>query len=133
MDENVAFATSFGSSTHHTQSPKTRPKPRLNTITPNLHHPTQTNHNPTLSSPTSSNPIPSHPTHHPIHIPTKTFHLSIYLPIYLSIHTHPYTNTYTLTRLIVNKLLTLHIPIDILTFMWYNKDNGKGPFYMLNI
>ena len=52
--------------------------------------------------------------------------LSTHLSIHL--HIHPYTDTYTLTRLIVNKLLTLYILIDILTFMWYNKNNGEGPF-----
>ena len=135
LDEIVAFATGFGSSTHHTQSPKprlnpTRPKPRLNTITPSLHHPTPTNHNPTLSNPhfIYHYPNPS-PTLHPIHVPTKTFHLFIYP----SIHTHPHTNTYTLTRSIINNLLTLYISIDILTFVWYNGDNGEEAFYMLNI
>ena len=98
MDEIVAFATDFGSSTHHTQSPN--------------HNLTPITTQPDLTS-------LSHLTLHPIHIPTQTFHPSI--------HTHPYTNTYTLTRLIVNKLLTLYITIDILTFMWYNKDNGEGP------
>ena len=125
MDEIVAFATGFGSSTHHTQSPKTRPKPRLNT-TPNLHHPTPTNHNPTLSNPhfihhypnSSHTPSYSHP--YP-NIP------SIYLSIHPSIHIHLYTDAYTFTRLIVNNLLTLHIPIDILTFIWYNQNNGEGP------
>ena len=130
MDEIVAFATGFGSSTHHTQSPKPRPKPRLNTT---ITQP-PTNHNPTLSNPTSSNPIPSnfttpdHPIPHYILFTSQPKH-----SIYLSIHTHPYTDAYTLTRLIVNKLLTLYISIDILTFMWYNQDNGEGPFYMLNI
>ena len=42
---------------------------------------------------------------------------SIHLSIHPSIHIHPYTDAYTLTRLIVNKLLTLYIPIDILTFI----------------
>ena len=125
MDEFVAFATGFGSSTHHTQSPKprlnpTRPKPRLNTITPNL-----TNrpliHVYTLHNPTSHTILFTPPPKHSIH--PSIYHL----------HTHPYTDAYTLTRLIVNKLLTLYISIDILTFMWYNKDNEKGPFYMLNI
>ena len=78
---------------------------------------------PNLTQPPST--IPHHPTLHLIHIPTQTFHLST--------RTYPYTDIYTLTRSIVNKLLTLYISIDILTFMWYNKDNEKGPFYMLNI
>ena len=50
---------------------------------------------------------------------------------YTPSYSHPHQNippTQTLTRLIVNKLLTLYIYIDILTFMWYNKDNGEGAF-----
>ena len=108
LDEFVAFATGFGSSTHHTQSPNRNLTPI--TTQPDL---------------TSS----SHPIHYPIHVPTKTLHLFIYPSAHLYTPTYPYT----LTRLIVNKLLTLYISIDILTFMWYNKDNGEGPFYMLNI
>ena len=102
--------------THNRLSPDLTPtQSRLNISTPNLHHPSQSN-------PTPDHPIPhtasySHP--HPDI-------LSIYPSIYLSIHTHLYTDAYTLTRSIVNKLLTLYIYIDILTFMWYNQDNGKG-------
>ena len=124
MDEIVAFATDFGSSTHHTQSPK----PRLNPI------PTQPNSTflpptyITLSNLTTPIQPPSHTSSysHP-HPDIPSTHLSIHL------YTHLYTDAYTLTRSIVNKLLTLYISIDILTFMWYNQDNGKGPFYMLNI
>ena len=89
LDEIVAFATDFGSSTHHTQSPKTRPKPRFNTI-PNLHHPTSTNHNPTLSSPTASITILTQ-TH------TTSYsrpHPNISSIIHLSL-IHPYTDAYT--------------------------------------
>ena len=91
----------------------------------NLHHPFKpnlTNH-PHITSPPHTILFTSLPKH--------SIHPSIYPSLHL--HTHPYTDAYTLTRLIVNKLLTLYIYIDILTFMWYNKDNGKGPFYMLNI
>ena len=125
MDEIVAFATGFGSSTHHTQSPKPRPKPRLNTT---ITQP-PTNHNPTLSNPIPSNfTTPDHPTLHYILFTSPLKH-SIYPSIYIQTLTR-FTYTFTLN---VNKLLTLHISLDILTFMWYNKDNGKGPFYMLNI
>ena len=86
LDEFVAFATGFGSSTHHTQSPKTRPKPRLNT-TPNLHHPTSTNHNPTLSNPHFIHHYPNlNP--HTILFTSSPKH-SIYSSIHPSFHTHP--------------------------------------------
>ena len=77
-----------------------------------------------ITQPNPINPTQPHPTHHPIHLTTQTFHPSNYL----STHTHLHTDAYTLTRSIVNKLLTLYIPIDILTFMWYNQDNGEGAF-----
>ena len=125
MDDFVAFTTVSSSSTHHTQSPKTRPN-QINTITPNLHYPTSTNHNPTLSSPHFIHHYPN-PIPHYILFTSPPRH-SIHPSIHLSIHTHPCTNTYTLTRSIVNKLLTLYIYIDILTFMWYNQNNGKGAF-----
>ena len=102
----------------HTTHNRLRPDLNLDLTLPPQLQPNLTNYNPTS-------------THHPIHIPTQTFHLSIYPFVHL--HTHPYTDAYTLTRSIVNKLLTLYISIDILTFMWYNKDNGEGAFYMLNI
>ena len=121
LDDFVAFATGFGSSTHHTQSPKTRPKPRLNT-TPNLHHPTPTNHNPTLSNPHFIYHYPN-PNPHTILFTSPSKH-----SIHPSIHIHLYTDAYTLTHSIVNKLLTLYIYIDILTFMWYNQNNGEGLF-----
>ena len=78
---------------------------------PVVAHTTHNRLRPDLTQPPST--IPHHTTHHPIHIPTKTFHPSI--PYHL--HTHPYTDAYTLTRSIVNKLLTLYIYIDILTFI----------------
>ena len=114
--------------THNRLRPDlTQPNPTRLNITPNLHHPPQPITTPHYPTPTSSITILTHSTLHPIHVPIKTFHLS---SIYLS---SIYTDAYTLTRLIVNKLLTLYISIDILTFMWYNKDNEEGPFYMLNI
>ena len=109
--------------THNRLSPINRPTFLSPNLTLSPQPPTKLN--PTLSTPTSSNPIlsnlitPDYPIPHSIlFTPTQTFHLSIHP----SIHIHPYTDAYTLTRLIVNKLLTLYISIDILTFMWYNND-----------
>ena len=116
LDENVAFATGFGSSTHHTQSPN-------HNLAPITTQPDLTSSSPTITPPnlTTLHTAPSH-------IPSYSHPHQNIPSIYLSIHTHPYTDAYTLTRSIVNKLLTLHIPIDILTYIWYNKNNGKGLF-----
>ena len=102
-----------------------------NRLSPDLTQPNPTKLNIFTHPVTLSNPIQPPQT-----IPTPHYILFTSPPkhsIYLSIHIHPYTDAYTLTRLNVNKLLTLYISIDILTFMWYNRDNGEGPFYMLNI
>lgn len=91
LDEIVAFATGFGSSTHHTQSPK----PRLNQPQPQSNNIIFTHPNPT-------------PTPTPLHsiLFTSLLKHSIYL----------YPDAYTFT-LNVNKLLTLHISLDILTII----------------
>ena len=99
----------------------------------NQSNPTQPDLTPLYPTPNLSIHHPPSTTQTPPHTilftspPKHSIHLSFHL------YTSTYTDAYTLTRLIVNKLLTLYIYIDILTFMWYNKDNGKGPFYMLNI
>ena len=106
LDEIVAFATGLGSSTHHTQSPKTR----LN--------------------PTKPQPQPNQPPHTRLHVtqppvPTTSYsHPHQNIP---SIHRRLHAYTFKCKQ-IVNFIYLLYITIDILTFMWYNQDNGKGAF-----
>ena len=120
MDEVVAFATNSGSSTHHTQSPK----PRLNSTNPNQPQPQY------YPPPNPSSTQPQSP--HTILFTSPPKH-SIYSSILSSIYTHPpihrRLHAYTFNcKQIINFIYLLYISIDILTFMWYNKDNGKGAF-----
>ena len=82
-------------------------------------------------------PVVAHTTHNRPIQPDQTQTQPLHTPSYshfhpdipsIPYHLHTPTHTQTLTRLIVNKLLTLYISIDILTFMWYNQNNGEGPF-----
>ena len=92
-------------------------------------HTTHNRLRPDLSPDLTSSPQPNQPPliHvYTLHIPSPTTSYSRPHQNIPSILSFIYTQT--LTRLIVNKLLTLYITIDILTFMWYNMDNGEGAF-----
>ena len=97
LDEIVAFATDSGSSTHHTQSPN--------------HNLTPITTQPDLTSPPQPNQPPPHTR---LHVTQPRLHTTSYSHPHQDI---PSIYTQTLTRSIVNKLLTLYIPIDILTFI----------------
>ena len=91
LDEFVAFTTSFGSSTYHTQSPN--------------HNLTPITTQPDLTSPsTITHPPPNHPRPSQPHTPSYSHPHPDIPSIYPFIHL-----SYTLTRSIVNKLLTLYI------------------------
>ena len=104
---------------------------------PVVAHTTHNRLRPDLTKPNTTNLTQPHPPPnrpHTTSYPRPHQNIpSIHLSFHPSTHAHPYADAYTLTRSIVNKLLTLYISIDILTFMWYNNDNGEGRFYMLNI
>ena len=74
----------------------------------NQPNPAQPDLTPLYPTPQSIHPPPNH-----LHIPSYS-HLHPDIP---SIYLYTSTHTQTLTRLIVNKLLTLYISIDILTFI----------------